>query len=813
MDFFEPFKRFCAALNLDKSLLSLLMLLERKFVVSHLLYRKYEKLFALFRQPREAHEDAFRFGWKLFLVAKSRALSDVPDLVQALHLLLCALSLAVVNGSPPRDAGIPELCRHVGVDAERVEQMRRSVFEPLVDVLIRNGTLTQDRDVVNDASLPDTVPHRSMGLLSAATAAANIAALHAAYLEAAPLFSFDDSQLLREAGASAGVEGTPARKLPASRPYYQQTPLEQQPPHHHHHQVHAHPQQQPQTPSSPLSLVLKSLHHLHNILDARPIIETDDVLTHRPLADFFASCGVEEGAAHARMVAGLVRSVKEALLVLLRREDQSADQRERVDMVGKLFYLMLERLLAAENARLGKDREGFSTLLRNEQFHRSLLWCAAELVFTALRCQVDSVLFPQSLAVVGVTGYDLIKVIESLVRHVPDLSPAMVGRISRVEEQLLETNLWQSSQELWTYLDERGVRQALKEWLSPDGGSSVSGVSALVAASPAPKVSALGPQTPIKGGTAFLRYGIKLCFKKALALCSQRAGELCVLLGMHELLQAQVEKTLAYCLVETTLCRDRHIDTLLLCAIYAVARVYAKCAEQGGLQEITFKEVIDHYRRMKHYETLHSDAVRNVLLADGARSNIIDFYNSLFVPELDAFVVQFQQEFVQLHTPLVTPRALRTAEPAFGAGENPTPAPALGGRSFRNVYVSPMKKSPAPPAPRSLRATRLGVGHSPGKDLLRINAELTAGASASAKKAKRQRQQQQQMKKRQLFSEDGDGEDEYDDKDAEEALYREGSNQGFEALYSVLQQEEDGSPKEPVPPALVKKTKRGDNKE
>jgi hypothetical protein len=72
VDFFEPFKRFCRALGLQPTVVDLVLLLERKYVVSHLLFRKYEKLFALYRQRTDS--SAFRFGWLLFLVAKSRVL-------------------------------------------------------------------------------------------------------------------------------------------------------------------------------------------------------------------------------------------------------------------------------------------------------------------------------------------------------------------------------------------------------------------------------------------------------------------------------------------------------------------------------------------------------------------------------------------------------------------------------------------------------------------------------------------------------------------------------------------------------------------
>lgn len=83
---------------------------------------------------------------------------------------------------------------------------------------------------------------------------------------------------------------------------------------------------------------------------------------------------------------------------------------------SKLFYVLLERLLTAESIRLGGIPEAMTVLLRHDKFHRSLLWCATEIVFTTYRFAMSDVLFPRNLALIGVTAFDVVKVISSVVR-------------------------------------------------------------------------------------------------------------------------------------------------------------------------------------------------------------------------------------------------------------------------------------------------------------------------------------------------------------------------------------------------------------
>jgi hypothetical protein len=132
LEFFEQFKHICTKLSLQASLLDLLKLLERKYVVTHLLFRKYEKLFnqvvdaADLRSNAVSKVDALKFGWLLFLVSKEKIVVDpIPDLSDSLNVLICALSFTFFNWEAVNDSGVLHLSRLCGCDGEKVAAVKQ----------------------------------------------------------------------------------------------------------------------------------------------------------------------------------------------------------------------------------------------------------------------------------------------------------------------------------------------------------------------------------------------------------------------------------------------------------------------------------------------------------------------------------------------------------------------------------------------------------------------------------------------------------------------------------------------------------------
>ena len=669
VEFFDQFKVLCISLALHTSLLDSLKLLERKYVVMHLLFRKYEKLFNQVTSDctkprlRETLANAMRFGWYLFLVAKEKLLPDViPDLFQSLNVLLCSLSVTLSSWNEADDIGIVSLCRMCGADAHRVKNMFQSLFYPFLFSLHHSGILTgKEIKVGSDV--------RFKGLLWPENVESNLQSLEKEYRR--QNVPFDEVLLLDIQGIHLG-EATPARRLHSAIPA------------------------SPLTVASPLTGLLKCLDWLQQLLghlDTKPS---------EKLSRYFTLCG-EKGPQHLAAIVALGDSVRSKFADVEKAQ-------ERFSFVNKLYFLLLETLLEAEETRLGSAQvPNFSLLLSNEPFHRSLFWVASEIVFYSFR--MDQACFPQNMARCGVVPLDLTKVIESVVRNLKQLSSVLARRISDIEEVLLESFAWNSKGQLFRYMSEPGVREALAEWLQDDAPGHASANSGGFAS----------PNRPLRSATPTLSFGVKLFFKKIGALVGRRVEHICGALGMMGRIQAQINKTVLHCLVQTLLCFDRHLDQIVLCSIYAVSKVYFRAVGSSlpGTQEVSFREILAQFKLSPHYLRLGHYVFRDVSLGADKRSTIIEFYNAVFVPEMDSYVLGFQGEYqniLGLPQALITPRAIRHTH---HLEMSPT--------QFKNVSVSPMKRRSGPGTALSsspLRSTRINVGKSPAKDFKIINEGL-----------------------------------------------------------------------------------------
>ncbi len=727
----------------------MLKLLERKFVVTHLLFRKYEKLFQQVLETSEvkdkavSKQDAFKFGWLVFVVAKEKIVGDaMPDLVASLNVLICSLSFTLFNWEALHDPGVLALSRMCGCDAEQVAAVRQSLFDPLIYSLMQNGILAT-------MGAPVTEDGRIRGFLLSSNVAANTASMEREYRRS-PNICFDETRSLL---SPSPPEGTPARSAFVS----------------------------PQAALSPHTGLLKSIDLLESMV--RHVHPEEPSAA---LVKYFASCGENEFLKTGR---ALLATVKERLAA-----ERIDNVTERFGFVQKMYYLLLETLLRSEEDKLQQKGTNFSLLLSNEAFHRSLVWCACEIVFYSFR--VERAFYPHTLAIAGVTALDLIKIIESVLRNLSQLSSVLVRRFSDIEEHLLEFLAWKRNEALYVYLETAGVREILSEWFGSDVPQTQPPPHQpqhppAPLLQQQPHASPFGAQiafaSPVRSkpaAPASLSFGAKLFFRKISALVARRVDQLCSGLGMAFLIQSQICKTAMHAVLRTQLCFDRHLDQIILCAVYAVGKVYWKTAGSvlTGGQEITFKEIITCYKTLPHYTRLTPGIYRDVLISGDKRGSIIEFYNQLFVPELDEFVLRFQADYSHiLGTPqaLITPRSMRVTD--VGAGLDTGGGGGNGGgtalgqtASFRNVSVSPMKSRMAQSPVSAFRATKLGFagGKSPSKELAQISASMK-GRRVEASPQRQlqlqhhqlhhQVQQQQQQRRKRLFRGGEEDEEEFND--------------------------------------------------
>ncbi|CAH2217155.1 jg23960, partial [Pararge aegeria aegeria] len=211
--------------------------------------------------------------------------------------------------------------------------------------------------------------------------------------------------------------------------------------------------------------------------------------------------------------------------------------------------------------------------------------------------------------------------------------------------------------------------------------------------------------TPKKANNSLI-----LFFRKFYSLAVVRMNDLCTRLGLiDEELKRKIWTCLEYSVMhQTQLMRDRHLDQILMCAVYVICRVSNTATNQV---ERTFADIMKCYRQRPLAD---SHVYRSVLINRGneeespERGDLINFYNKVYVKCMQTFALRFtgkHRDECSL-SPLPAGRAGR-------AGRSP------GGQRVserHQLYVKPLTTPPNHQHHLTYRFSR-----SPAKDLHAIN--------------------------------------------------------------------------------------------
>lgn len=491
------------------------------------------------------------------------------------------------------------------------------------------------------------------------------------------------------------------------------------------------------------------------------------------------------GTSAASAAGGLLPPGLESAAVMVNRSVASAQQR-RVEAL-QLYYHALEAILVQEEQRLrgtageetgvesgasssAAEPPDLTTLLTSATFHKTLLCVALEVV--AASYKVYQLAFPAVPERMGLKPFDLCKVIEPFVRNEPTLPRELIRHLNSLEERIVESLAFERGSSLYTVL--------LAARVPPDAGGAASTAAAAPSASgstgapetvaaeagaemqpplspislsrtrsafavvlsprqqrdPAASVqlpAAFGPpDSPCPEGVdeashRTLHFFLK---SKVMRLAALRCMNMCERLHLPPVVLGQVYATMRHVVYErTALLYNRHLDHLLLCAVYGVCKVNAEV-------DVKFKDIITQYKRLPQCRT---DVIRSVVLEQSttadlhvtARGDIIEFYNRVFIQELKAFLFE-----LNAREPAPTPPA-QAALPEVP--EFPMHSPLRVTRGT-NVYVSPLRSAGAAAARSNTRTLYAFVGESthayqsPSKDLSFINGRMNSrvGTDASA---------------------------------------------------------------------------------
>ncbi|XP_040891774.1 retinoblastoma-like protein 2 isoform X2 [Toxotes jaculatrix] len=335
------------------------------------------------------------------------------------------------------------------------------------------------------------------------------------------------------------------------------------------------------------------------------------------------------------------------------------------------YYRILEHLVSQERKRLGVS--DISGILENDLIQCCLVACCLEISIYSNCLSCD---FPLLLQILKMAPYHFWRVIELVLRAEVGLPYAVVKHLARVEEEVLESLAWTRDSPLWEEIKANEghlptcqqvmppaqLEEPKKTDLQPDPnlpGVDV-GLGADLSASTDQQRSPSAANKPQRSNP------LHLFARKVYSLMGKRLREMCSTLGISDELRLKIWTCFEYSLVHCTLLMlDRHLDQLLMCAIYIIAKItkveipfkhIMKCYKsQPNARKSVCKNVLISGENMENSptETNNNGDHGNSILTPNTpsahypgpceekRGNLIYFYNQVYSTQMQHFAKQF----------------------------------------------------------------------------------------------------------------------------------------------------------------------------
>ncbi|KAF6728944.1 Retinoblastoma-associated protein [Oryzias melastigma] len=671
---------------------SALTRVEKKYDVMLALYQRFEKTCKkiFVSTPDEKERATLRTCWTMFLLAKGQALQMEDDLVISFQLLLCTLELFIKRSSP-----------------ELLLPLYKSVVSkaqsPLTRTSRRNQSKTKSRVVESEVNVELLETLCKDNECNSEEVKNVYQTSFSAFLDQMDLSRFPDFPLVTDVNQQYQEHYLKSRDIDG-RLFFDgdETVLV---PKVDILQVERTPKKTSPDddgpiipPQTPIRAAMNSIKMLRGDLPS-----SGDQPSSK-LATYFKNCTVDptQGIQKRLEMLGQVFSQMFGEAV---GPHCIAYGRERFNLGVRLYYKVMEAMLESEEKRLSV--QNFSKLLNDSTFHTSLLACALEVVMATYEessfknggCShgegeqaVRDLCFPWILNVFDLSAFDFYKVIESFIKAEPTLSKEIIKHLETCENFIMEKIAWRTVSFTNVSLNRRipHVCRLLKTSLTQIYLSPIRpGLRVLPPESPATPSSQASSQANSQAVGQAPRQSksnsLSLFYKKLYRLAYTRLKTLCsCLLSNHPDLEHVIwtlfQHTLQY---EYDLMRDRHLDQLMMSAMYAICKVKSV--------DLRFKSIVSAYKNMPNTS---QETFKHVLITEGQYDSIIVFYNQVFMQKLKTNILQY----ASTRPPTLSPIPQIPCSP-YKFPNSPLRVPGSN-----NVYISPLKNprmSPGMMTPRS----------------------------------------------------------------------------------------------------------------
>jgi hypothetical protein len=376
--------------------------------------------------------------------------------------------------------------------------------------------------------------------------------------------------------------------------------------------------------------------------------------------------------------------------------DNLAEQSEvtfRKNLIKRIYYQVLKDMLIGEEKRLKKSN--FTTLLANDNFHKSHVICSAETLLFAYNCK-DCVEFSELLKAFDLEPFELSVVIESFVHHAHWLNSAFKRHFRTIEERLLDSLAWRYGSILYSKLAQQqdSIPPPQPGCETPLHKKRSRVFSVYSNGNNSEQNNQQSKSSSSSGSLA-----TQLFFRKIYRLVSQRISDLFLEFNKRAAenrtissdIMRQVWHIVWYVLNQRSiLMEDRHADHIILCSMYAV------CNKVNRMTWLSFKDITHNYRCVcENNRNISPVEVGKILwqvtLSEENKSgDIVKFYNNVFIPIVKDFILQMNT------TKDKGPDMPSSYESNNGNGNNNSNNAMLSPSKLRvsksaKVFVSPMR--------------------------------------------------------------------------------------------------------------------------
>uniref|UniRef100_A0A8C1XEF3 Retinoblastoma 1 n=1 Tax=Cyprinus carpio TaxID=7962 RepID=A0A8C1XEF3_CYPCA len=669
--------------------------LENKYDVTLALYQRFVK-----------RTELWESSWTMFLLAKGTFLQMEDDLVIAFQLLLCVLEFFTKRFAPslllsPYKSAVSSSTLSPPTRTSRRNQGKAKTRPPEMDVQLLE-TLCKESDcsvdeVKNVYQMTFCAFLDSVGL-SGLQGLPPLETLSKQYEELyhknkdfdARLFLVDDETLSPSKTEVSKSEMTPRKNLSGDDVAIP-------------------------VPQTPIRAAMNSIQQLRVDLTSASDQPSSNLLV------YYKNCTVDPSEE-------IRKRVEELGQVFVERFAQAVGQhceglgRKRFNLGAQLYYKVMESI----------------KLLNNAAFHTSLLACALEVVmatyvgnsfksggFGRSSGSSDSVetdlCFPWILDVFQLPAFDFYKVIESFIKAEPTLKHDMMKHLEQCEHVIMESLAWKMVSNCPLPLC--GLFHSFKYQIDVERNEAKTeneqvhnNHTYLSPVRPSRQPPATESEPPAPGTKALRSNSLSLFYKKLYRMAYLRLKTLFShLLTSHPELEPIIWTLLQHTLQnEYELMRDRHLDQLIMSAMYAICKVKNV--------DLRFKTIVTVYKEMPN---TNQETFKRVLIREGQYDSIIVFYNLVFMQKLKTNILQYS-------SPRPPPLSPIPRIPCSPYKNSPLRVPGSN-----NVYVSPLKSSRVSPVvmtPRSRILISIGESFGSADRFQKIN-EMVSSTDWSLKRS------------------------------------------------------------------------------